>query len=59
MLATTGTYPGPDGRDRFPVSPELPLGVARSLVGSLDPTPRRAGSQAGCSSDSIRRPPTR
>jgi pimeloyl-ACP methyl ester carboxylesterase len=39
MLATTGTYPGPDGPHRFPVSPELPVGVARSLVRSLDPTP--------------------
>ena len=39
MLATTGTYPGPDGRARYPVPPGLPVGVARSLVGSLDPTP--------------------
>src|SRR4029077_9041602 len=39
MLATTGMYPGPDGRDSYPVPPALPVGVARSLVGSLDPTP--------------------
>ena len=39
MLATTGIYAGPDGRDSYPVPPELPVGVARSLVGSLDPTP--------------------
>ncbi len=39
MLATTGMYPGPDGRGPYPVPPELPVGVARSLVGSLDPTP--------------------
>ena len=39
MLATTGVYPGPDGRSPYPVAPELPVGVARSLVGSLDPTP--------------------
>ena len=39
MLATTGMYPGPDGRHPYPVSPALPVGVARSLVGSLDPTP--------------------
>jgi pimeloyl-ACP methyl ester carboxylesterase len=39
MLATTGKYPGPDGRDSHPVPPALPIGVARSLVGSLDPTP--------------------
>jgi pimeloyl-ACP methyl ester carboxylesterase len=39
MLATTGMYPGPDGRHAYPVPPALPVGVARSLVGSLDPTP--------------------
>ena len=39
MLATTGMYPGPDGLDSYPVPPALPVGVARSLVGSLDPTP--------------------
>jgi pimeloyl-ACP methyl ester carboxylesterase len=38
MLATTGMYPGPDGRRPYRVPPELPVGVARSLVGSLDPT---------------------
>lgn len=38
MLATTGTYPGPDGLGRYPVSPELPVGVARSLVACLEPT---------------------
>ena len=41
MLATTGTYPGPDGLVRYPVPPELAVGVARSLVGILDPTPDR------------------
>ena len=39
MLATTGMYPGPDGRVPYPVPPELPIGVSRSLAGSLDPTP--------------------
>jgi len=39
MLATTGMYPGPDGPRLYPVPPELPVGVARSLVGSLDRTP--------------------
>jgi len=39
MLATTGTYPGPEGQSLYPVAPELAVGVARSLVGSLDPTP--------------------
>ena len=38
MLATTGTYPGPEGLGRYPVSPELPVGVARSLVACLEPT---------------------
>ncbi len=39
MLATTGVYPGPDGPQSYPVPPELPVGVARSLAGILDPTP--------------------
>jgi pimeloyl-ACP methyl ester carboxylesterase len=39
MLATTGMYPGDDGPASYPVPPALPVGVARSLVGSLDPTP--------------------
>ncbi len=39
MLATTGMYPGTDGWEPYPVSPELPVGVARSLVGILDPGP--------------------
>ena len=38
MLATTGMYPGPDGPEPYPVSPALTIGVARSLVGILDPT---------------------
>jgi dienelactone hydrolase len=39
MLATTGMYPGPGGWSLYPVAPELPVGVARSLVGSLEQTP--------------------
>lgn len=39
MLATTGMYPGPDGWRSYPVSPALPIGIARSLVGILEPTP--------------------
>ncbi len=39
MLATTGRYPGPSGWDTYPVPPELQVGVARSLVGILDPGP--------------------
>ena len=39
MLATTGIYPGPDGWAPCPVPPELVVGVARSLVGILDPEP--------------------
>ena len=39
MLATTGLYPGPHGLHPYPVPRELPVGVARSLVGSLDETP--------------------
>ena len=39
MLATTGTYPGPDGWHAYPVPPALQVGVARSLVGILDPSP--------------------
>ncbi len=38
MLATTGMYPGPDGR-ALPRTAALALGVARSLVGGLDQTP--------------------
>ncbi len=39
MLATTGMYPGTNGWHAYPVSPALRVGVARSLVGILDPTP--------------------
>jgi pimeloyl-ACP methyl ester carboxylesterase len=39
MLATTGTYPGERGPEPYPVPPSLAVGLARSLVASLSPTP--------------------
>jgi pimeloyl-ACP methyl ester carboxylesterase len=39
MLATTGVYPGADGRETYAVPPSLPLGLARSLVAALPQTP--------------------
>jgi acetyl esterase/lipase len=39
MLATTGMYPGASGPESYPVSPSLLLGLARSLVAALPPTP--------------------
>jgi pimeloyl-ACP methyl ester carboxylesterase len=39
MLATTGVYPGTGGLEPYPVPPSLAVGLARSLVASLPPTP--------------------
>jgi pimeloyl-ACP methyl ester carboxylesterase len=39
MLATTGTYPGERGPEPYDVPPSLAIGLARSLVASLSPTP--------------------
>jgi len=39
MLATTGAYPGERGPEPYPVPPSLAVGLARSLVASLSPTP--------------------
>jgi pimeloyl-ACP methyl ester carboxylesterase len=39
MLATTGTYPGDRGPEPYPVPTSLAVGLARSLVASLVPTP--------------------
>jgi pimeloyl-ACP methyl ester carboxylesterase len=38
MLATTGAYPGSDGRETCAVPPSLPLGLARSLIAALTQT---------------------
>ncbi len=60
MLATTGTYPGSDGLVQYPVPPELAVGVARSLVGILDPTPDGMPSAASVGSlDPASRDPLR
>ena len=39
MLATTGTYPGMGGLEPYPVPSSLAVGLGRSLVASLSPTP--------------------
>ena len=39
MLATTGSYPGGASLEPYPVPPSLAVGLARSLVASLSPTP--------------------
>lgn len=39
MLATTGAYPSSDGFEPYGVPSSLPVGLARSLVAMLDPTP--------------------
>jgi pimeloyl-ACP methyl ester carboxylesterase len=39
MLATTGTYPDEHGLEPYPVPTSLAVGLARSLVASLVPTP--------------------
>jgi pimeloyl-ACP methyl ester carboxylesterase len=39
MLATTGSYPGGGCLEPYPVPPSLAVGLARSLVAGMSPTP--------------------